>query len=107
MVKNITQSDIQSYFNSAIIKKLAANNLKRHRTILRNIFGKSVYNDLCRKNPVVDIKYSSDKESTRKQAYTQSQVEKLIKYCKIHKDGDMIIILLNTGVRRSELLGLK
>ena len=106
-LSEIMQSDIQAYFNSSKIKALSDNNLKRHRTILRNIFEKAIYNDLCRKNPVIDIKYASDKEKAYRQAYTQEQVTKLIGYCKTHKGGAMIIIMLETGVRRSELLGLK
>lgn len=106
-VNEITQADIQNYFNSSNIKALADNNLKRHRTILKNIFEKAVYNDLCRKNPVTDINYSSDKTVERRKAYTQAQSDKLIEYSKTHKGGAMIVVMLNTGVRRSELLGLQ
>lgn len=104
-LRDITQADIQDYFN--IHNFLAENNLKRHRMILKNIFDKAIYNDLCRKNPVIGIKYSSIKDKTVRHAYTQEQVEKLIEYAKAQRDGAMIVIMLNTGVRRGELLGLK
>ena len=104
-LKDITQADVQEYFNKHNF--LAENNLKRHRMILHNIFDKAVYNDLCRKNPVEDIQYSSIKEKARRRAYTQAQMDKLIEYAKSQHDGAMIVIMLNTGVRRGELLGLK
>lgn len=104
-LRYITQSAIQEYFNQN--NYLADNNLKRHRTILKNIFDKAIYNDLCIKNPVVDIKYSSIKDKNKRRAYTQVQAEKLTSYAKTHKCGEIIVLMLNTGVRRSELLGLK
>ena len=104
-LQNITQADVQEYFNKHAF--LAENNLKRHRMILRNIFEKAVYNDLCRKNPVGGVNYASNKEKTVRHAYTEAQADKLIEYAKHHKGGAMIVIMLNTGVRRGELLGLK
>lgn len=104
-LQDISQADIQEYFNKHSF--LAENNLKRHRMILRNIFEKAVYNDLCRKNPVSSIAYASDKEKAARHAYTEAQADKLIKYAKCHHGGEMIVIMLNTGVRRGELLGLK
>jgi integrase len=104
-LQNISQADIQDYFNKH--NYLAENNLKRHRMILRNIFEKAVYNGLCRKNPVADITYASKKEKTIRHVYTKEQADKLIEYAKTQKWGAMIVIMLNTGVRRGELLGLK
>lgn len=102
---DITQADIQAYFNK--YNYLAENNLKRHRMILHNIFEKAIYNDLCRKNPVVGITYLSTKEKTVRHAYTMAQMERLIEYAKSQHNGAMIVIMLNTGIRRGELLGLK
>lgn len=104
-LNNITQADIQDYFNKH--NYLAENNLKRHRTILNSIFEKAIYNDLCRKNPVKSIDYASIKENRPRQAYNQAQVDKLTEYSTGKKHGELIIILLNTGMRRGELLGLK
>jgi integrase len=104
-LQDITQANIQEYFNKHSF--LAENNLKRHRMILRNIFDKAVYNDLCRKNPVEGIVYQSVKEKSVRSAYTKEQMDKLIEYAKSHHGGVMIVIMLNTGVRRGELLGLK
>ncbi len=104
-LQDITQTDIQDYFNKYSF--LAENNLKRHRMILHNMFEKAIYNDLCRKNPVVGITYLSTKDKTIRRAYTKEQADKLIEYAKSHHGGAMIVIMLNTGVRRGELLGLK
>ncbi len=104
-LNDIQQVHIQSYFNDHSF--LAKNTLKKHHTILKNIFDKAVHNNLCIKNPVVDIKYKSDKAECQKRAYTQAEVNKIVNLSKTIKDGQIIVIMLNTGVRRSELLGLK
>lgn len=104
-MSDIQQVHIQSYFNEHSF--LAKNTLKKHHTILKNIFYKAIHNNLCIKNPVVDIKYKSDKPESQKKAYTQAEVDKIINLSKTIKDGQIIVIMLNTGVRRSELLGLK
>ena len=104
-LQNILQTDIQEYFNKHNF--LAESNLKRHHMILLNIFEKAVYNDLCQKNPVMGITYASAKKATVRHAYTKAQADKLIEYAKTQKWGAMIVIMLNTGVRRGELLGLK
>lgn len=57
--------------------------------------------------PVVGIAYLSDKNKAVRHAYTKAQMERLIEYAKGQHGGAMIVVMLNTGVRRGELLGLK
>lgn len=102
---SITQADVQRYFNKHSF--LANSNLKRHKNILHSIFEQGIYNDLCRKNPVRDIKYRSTKNMVEKKAYTLKQAELAKEYAKTHAGGLAIYVMLETGVRRSELLGLK
>lgn len=104
-LNSITQADIQRYFSKH--NSLAESNLKRHKNILHSIFDQAVYNDLCRKNPVRNIKYKSIKDTTDKNAYTLQQAEIAKAYAKTHTDGLAVYVMLETGVRRSELLGLK
>ena len=62
---------------------------------------------MCRKNPVRNIKYKSTKDTTAKNAYTLQQTEIAKAYAKTHADGLAVYVMLETGVRRSELLGLQ
>lgn len=103
---DIRQIDVQKYFNEH--KHLSANTLKRQRAILYAIFEEALYNDLCIKNPVRNITYTSDKPPKIKKAYNQEQSDKAIAYAKskIADKGLGIYIILNTGLRRGELLGL-
>ncbi|WP_368220548.1 tyrosine-type recombinase/integrase [Anaerotruncus rubiinfantis] len=101
---DITPAIIQEYFNAH--NYLAQSNLKRHRGILHSIFEQAINNDLCYKNPVQDISYKSSKPEVIKQAYTQEQSLKAQNYAQSHDDGLFVYLVLNTGLRRSEALGL-
>ena len=82
--------------------------MKKMRTCLRAIFETAVENDLCRKNPVTKtIVLCSDVEETVKRVYTQAQYDLVHTFAEGHKDGLSILVLMETGITRSELLGLR
>lgn len=107
-VSKIQQIDIQRYFNQVNNngEPLARSTLDKHKMILKAIFDAAIDNDLCYKNPVKNIKYQKVAESNERMAYTQEQAKICEQYA-IEHDREDIVIMLNTGVRRSELLGLK
>lgn len=109
-LSNIKQIDIQTYFNTAKNKKtgqpLAASTLDKQKMILKSLFDAAIDNDLCFKNPVKNIKYQLVAEPTAKRVYSREQADKVIEYSKQHGRYD-IVIMLETGVRRSELIGLQ
>lgn len=100
----ITPVMVQTYFNEH--SYLAQSNLKRHRSILHSIFEQAINNELCYKNPVQDITYKSKKPAVVKQAYTEKQSIAAQEYAKSHEGGVFVYLVLNTGMRRSEALGL-
>jgi len=102
---DITQAFIQEYFNDHN-DKLAQSVLKRHLGILKSIFEQAVNNDLCYKNPVRDIVYKSKKPDVEKHAYTEAQSNAAQRYAIACQDGLFVYLVLNTGLRRSEALGL-
>lgn len=99
---DIRQVDVQTFFNNySSLSKSTHNKLK---IILKAVFDSAIYNDLCHKNPVKNIKISSV-ESDSRRTYTTIQRDKLLDYCISSGDID-IVIFLETGIRRSEMLGL-
>lgn len=103
---NIREADIMKFFKANNYH--ATGYLKRLHTVLKQIFDKAVANDLIRKNPMANLKKPSgngnDKE---KKAYTYDEYRKAVEFAKTHPDGLGAFIMLKTGVRISELLGLK
>lgn len=103
---DISQTDIQRYFNEH--RHLAESSLKRHHIILSAIFEQAIYNDLCTKNPVKGIQYTSIKPPAEKNVYTSAQSFIVEQYCcEAGDEGLPIYVILGTGMRRSEVLGLK
>lgn len=107
-LSKIQQIDIQKYFNQVECdgEPLAKSTLEKQKMILKSIFDAAIDNDICYKNPVKNIKFQRVAESAMKSAYTKEQSEKCEQYAKEHSHID-IVLMLNTGIRRSELLGLK
>ena len=108
-IADIQQIDIQKYFNtikSASGEPLAKSTLEKHKLILKSMFDAAIDNDLCYKNPVKNIKFQHISESVKKKVWTSEQAKKAEEYARKCLRLD-IVIYLNTGIRRSELLGLK
>lgn len=99
----IKQIDIQQYFNGVTFSKSV---LHKQKLILHEIFEMAVNNDLCKKNPVVGIRFHNFLEEESKRIYTNEQAQKVKEYAKLHQNYGLVI-LLETGIRRSELLGLQ
>lgn len=104
-LRDIKQVDIQTYFNNC---NLARSTQKKHLTILSNVFDKAMDNGLCHKTPVKNIalKEEAPKERTTLNA---EQMGIMIKHVKNKHDAISmsIITMLQTGMRRSEFLGLQ
>ena len=96
--------DVQKFLNK--YSYLSEDMLNTLRMILRSVFESAVDNDLCYKNPAKNAKIKSNYQPKGRRVYTQKQADTLYNYAIETCQLDMII-LLKTGVRRSELLALK
>ena len=109
-LSDIKQIDIQNYFNEIKNadngKPLSLSVLEKHKMILKSIFDTAIDNDLCYKNPVKNINFPKVAEKREKLFYNAEQAKLFRRYTIANKYYDMVI-LLDTGIRRSELLGLK
>ena len=106
---DIQQIDIQKYFNTVRSESgepLAKSTLDKHKLILKSMFDAAIDNDLCYKNPVKNIRFQHVSDKAEKKVWTKDQAEKAEEYARRHFRLD-IVLYLNTGLRRSELLGLK
>lgn len=108
-IADIQQIDIQKYFNivrSEAGEPLAKSTLEKHKLILKSMFDAAIDNDLCYKNPVKNIKFQHISDAAVKNVWTKEQADRAGEYAQRHLRLD-IVLYLNTGLRRSELLGLK
>lgn len=105
-INDIRQIHIQHYINEAA-KKYAPETVKKDFNVLRLIFDTAVDNQLCAKSPVTkSIKLPKYETRVQKQAYTQEQYNLAYRFAAEWKNGLSLMLLLETGISRSELLGL-
>jgi integrase len=81
--------------------------LAQCRGMLYQIFNKAEANDLVNKNPVRFAEKMRKRPPKRKEAYTAEEVKLLLKNLPENKIGWSIRLLLCTGMRTQELLGLE
>lgn len=106
VISNIKAIDIQTYFNKLSVDT-PLESMKKYKNCLNGIFKMAVDNDYCAKNPCENVKLISSVENSEKQTYTKRQAYLISRYARTHKDGLGVILMLEYGLRKGELLGLQ
>ena len=104
-LQNIQPIDIQEFYNDMQVK-YRSSTLQKVKSCLNAIYETAIDNELCYKNPAKNIKYKIVNESERKETYSESETAMILAFSDTHKYGLYIRILLELGLRCSELLGL-
>lgn len=100
---DIKQIDIQNFF-AAKAESCSESLLHKIKLCLCGMFDAAIDNDLIYKNPAKHASYISKVEKHEKNVYTDGQIIKAKAYFKT--DFFDVYFLLETGLRRGELLGL-
>lgn len=104
---DIRPADVQAYFTEKG-KTMSLESLHKQYTALKAIFDTAIENDLCLKNPVVkSIRLTSSKQKPVKRSYTLEEYNTVLDFVKGQENGLSIRVLLETGLSRSEMLGLR
>ena len=105
-IDHIRQADIMRFFKK--YADYSTGYLRLMFADLDQIFTKAQANNLIGTNPMLGLeKPVGKKEKTVKKAYTYDQYRTAVDFAKTHVLGFGPFIMLKTGVRVSELLGLK
>lgn len=102
---NILPIHVQEYVNQAT-KTYKPETVKKDIAVLSFIMQHAVENGLCKSNPVTKSIRLPKIERADKTAYTQEQYNIAYEFAKNYPEGLSIMLLLETGISRSELLGL-
>lgn len=102
---NILPIHVQEYVNQAT-KTYKPETVKKDIAVLSFVMQHAVENGLCKSNPVTKSIRLPKIERADKTAYTQEQYDIAYEFAKNYPDGLSIMLLLETGISRSELLGL-
>lgn len=97
---------VQKYVNEMSVK-YAPELVKKDFTILAFILQQAVDNGLCKVNPASKSIRLPKIEPPQKRAYTAKEYEVAYSFAKSHPLGLPIMLMMETGITRSELLGLQ
>lgn len=117
-VSEIKQIELQAFLNE-YAKTASKSYVDKMFSLVRNIFAEAVENDVCLKNPARKLKRPQKREKPRG-SYQRAEVEEIMLFAlsyRRHTKSDQlnrgailvstaVITLLDTGIRRGELLGL-
>ena len=105
-IHEITPIIVQEFFKQKSTT-CALESLKKFRTCLKGIFNTAVENGICTTSPLTSsIRIWSTVPEAVKRSWTQEQYDTAYNFARRHEDGVPIMILMETGISRSELLGL-
>ncbi|MEG0810875.1 MAG: tyrosine-type recombinase/integrase [Eubacterium sp.] len=96
--------DMQKFFKSK--QHLSQSMVSKLRITANSIFETAIENDLCFKNPLRNLPTPKGIAPKTKHIYTANQATTVVNFAKTHEYGLGVFILLKTGLRRGELMGL-
>lgn len=105
-LEEILPIHVQKYVNE-MSKQYAPESVKKDFTILAFILQQGVDNGLCRTNPASKSIRLPKIEPPEKHTYTLEEYKVVYSFAKTHPQGLPIMLMLETGITRSELLGLR
>lgn len=101
----ITPAMLQKFFKKK--SDLSQSMVDKLRITANAIFETGIDNDVCIKNPMRRITTVKGVQASEKRTYTEEQYKIVSEFAKTHPKGLGVYILLHTGLRRGELMGLK
>lgn len=109
-IRNVKKSDAQAWFVKLHDEGLKRNTISIYKCVLQPAFEMAVDDDAVRKNPFrFNLSDLLPDDATKRTALTKAQQKKYLKFIDTEGSGiyyDDIVILLETGLRVSELYGL-
>lgn len=99
---------LQSFFN-AFSQDVSKSYMDKMRGMIRGLFSDAFDNDLVPRDPAVKLRALHVIEKPR-QSFTEDEAQKILTFVMSHprqRIGVAVAVMLTTGIRRGELLGIK
>ena len=103
----ITPDEIQAFFNTKM--HLCRSTMQKMKIVLHQIFQSAIEDGYVQRNPAASTRLTISKRVTKRAALPLKDVEDIVRQLPLLSESDQLFILLPiyTGVRRSEMLGLR
>lgn len=100
--------ELQIFINQSA-QTYSIDTVKKFKSCLKQIFDEAVYNGYCEKNPCYRLKIpksSTFVDTVESDIYTPEQMQQIEDFAQNHRFGLDILLLIETGMRRGEMLAL-
>lgn len=103
----ITADDIQTFFNTKA--QLCRSTVQKMKIVLHQVFQSAIEDDILLKNPAESSRLTISKKVVERKALTIAEVADIIRQLPFLTESDRAFVMLPlyTGMRRSEVLGVK
>lgn len=116
-LSQLNADDIQNLLNKLVASNLSYSSIKKVYNALNSCLNHAVIRDHIIKNPCLAVNLPAQSKFNKRivQIYTEDEIQKIKTECvrkystgtPIYQHGEIIILILNTGMRMGEVLGLK
>jgi site-specific recombinase XerD len=113
----LNANDVQKMINDLAEKKLSYSTIKKAYDAINPCFKLGIIKEEIKRNPCLGVKLPKQLERRKNNIrfFTQDEADKISREClvktsngkQVYRLGQAVIVLLNTGMRIGELLGMK
>jgi excisionase family DNA binding protein len=104
-VKNITALNVEEYRNRRLEAGVTRSTTNRELALLKVMFSKGIDWGLCERNPVKKVKFFPENENIKERILMPEEEARLLACSPPHL-RPILVVALNTGMRRGEILKL-
>ena len=105
-LRDITTLSVQRFISTREKNGNRKSTINRYLALLKKMFNLAIDEGYLGENPVCKVKFFSEKDNLQERILTPGEEERLKENCIPHLRS-MIIVALNTGMRRGEIQNLK
>jgi len=105
-LNEVSPIKIERFKSHKLKKGIAKSTINRYLSILKRLFNVAIEWEYAKNNPVRKVKLYSEKDNLKERILTEEEEVRLLKMSSEHL-RPILIVALNTGMRRGEILNLK
>lgn len=101
----ISSYKIEKFKSKRLSNGIAQSSVNRNLALLKTMFNLAIDWGYCKENPVLKVKFFSEKDNIKERILSRHEEQKLLESCSEHLKP-IVLTALHTGMRKGEILNL-